>query len=618
MAVDLQNGIEVIRSAAAELSGDRPGVYRMLGEKDEVLYVGKAKSLKKRVSSYTRVNGMPYRLQRMVAQTQRMEFVYTHTESEALLLEANLIKQLKPRYNILLRDDKSFPYILLRSDHDFPTVVKHRGAKKKDGTYFGPFAGAGIVNRTLKMMHKIFMLRNCSDTVFANRARPCLQYHIKRCSAPCVGYVSKAEYGQQVQDARDFLEGRSEALQERFRGAMEQASVDMQYEEAALYRDRLKALVAVQARQDIHLEAVGDVDVVALAQEGGQSCVQVFFFRAGQNFGNYAYFPRHQDDESAEDILGSFLAQFYLSKPVPREVLVSDVPSGKGVLEQALGDMAGRKVTISKPQRGQRRKALDFAAMNAREALLRRVAERKGEEGHLQAVAELFDMDAPPGRIEVYDNSHISGSHMVGAMVVAGPEGFQKSAYRKFNIKHAEAADDYGMMREVMSRRFRKVLDADAAFGPGSEEWPDLLLIDGGKGQLSSVCEVLAEYGILDDLTVVAIAKGEDRSAGREQFFMPGRERFDLPVSDSRLHYLQRLRDEAHRFAVGAHRTRRKKAISDNPLDDVPGIGAKKKSALLRYFGSAKAVRDAGVADLQKVEGVSKNLAQQIYDHFRN
>lgn len=609
----LQDGQAAIRVAAADLP-QKPGVYRMLSESGDVLYVGKAKALKRRVMSYCLVDRLPIRLQRMVALTRSMEFVRTHTETEALLLEANLIKKLKPRYNILLRDDKSFPYILLREDHDYPMVVKYRGAKRKDGRYYGPFAGAGDVMRVLHAMQRIFMLRSCTDSNFASRTRPCLQYDIKRCTAPCVGLVSKAEYAQQVREAQDFLEGRSDAVQDRYSARMEEASATQDYEAAAVFRDRLKALRAVQARQDVNFAALGDADVVALAQKGGRSCVQVFFFRGGQNFGNRSYFPRHEDGVEAADIMGAFLAQFYLNKPVPREIIISHVPDAGDALLGAFNDMSERAVSITVPQRGKKRAALDFAVMNAREALQRKQLEERSEAAHLTQVADAFGMEAPPNRIEIYDNSHISGSHMVGAMVVAGREGFQKAAYRKFNIKQAEAGDDYGMMREVMQRRFRKV--AEGGLKPGDADWPDLLLIDGGAGQLSAVTDVLADYGMLEDVVIVGIAKGEERNSGRERFFMTGRGEFTLPYNSGVLHYLQRLRDEAHRYVIGAHRVRRKKSMNDNPLDQVPGIGAKKKSALIKYFGSGKGVRDAGVSDLQKVDGISEKLAQQIYDYF--
>lgn len=609
----LQTGRNVIREFAADLP-DNPGVYRMLADDEKVLYVGKAKALKKRVMSYTHVDRLPIRLQRMVAQTRTMEFVHTHTESEALLLEANLIKTLKPHFNILLRDDKSFPYILLRGDHEFSTTVKYRGKKKRDGKYYGPFASAGDVNRVLQIMQRVFLLRNCSDSNFASRERPCLQYHIKRCSAPCVGMVSADEYAAQVAEAQDFLEGRSDAVQDRFRARMDEASDRQDYEQAALLRDRLKALQAVRARQDINFAGLGDLDVVALAQENDRTCVQVFFFRNGQNYGNSAHYPRHEVGARPEDIIEQFIAQFYLNKPIPREIAVSDMPAGHEVLVAALEAVSGQGLKLSRPQRGKRRAAMDFALVNAEQALKRRLLERQSEAAHLAEVARVFDMDESPQRIEIYDNSHIAGAHMVGAMVVAGPDGFVKGAYRKFNIKEAGAGDDYAMMREVMRRRFAKVLEAGA--GADDADWPDLLLIDGGKGQLSAVCGVLEEYGILDQLTVVGIAKGVDRNAGRERFFMQGRSEFTLPPEAPVMHYLQRLRDESHRFVIGAHRAKRKKAIAANPLDEIAGIGAKKKAALIRYFGSAKGVSGASIHDLQKVEGVSKALAKLIYETF--
>lgn len=608
----LKHGAEVIRKQAATLP-DTPGVYRMLSHDGTALYVGKAKSLKKRVVTYSHVTKLPVRLQRMVAETRDMMFVHTHTESEALLLESNLIKKLRPRYNILMRDDKSFPYIFLSGDHDFPLLTKHRGSRKRKGDYYGPFASAGAVNHTINILQRAFMLRNCSDSDFATRRRPCLQYHIKRCTAPCVGYVSREEYASQVKAARDFLSGKNRAVQERFARAMQEASDRQDYEEAARYRDRIKALSAVQAKQDINFGAVGDADVAALYMEGGKSCIQVFFFRGGQNFGNRAYFPSHDPDEAPEDILEAFLAQFYENKPAPPEIIISHDIKEKALLEQALteknADITRRRVRIAAPERGVRRDILSFVLDNARDALSREMLKLAGEKKMLEGVTALFGMDKVPERIEVYDNSHISGTNMVGAMIVAGPEGLRKNAYRKFNIRTAEASDDYGMMREVMTRRFAKAV-------PDEEGWPDLLLIDGGKGQLSAVLEVLDECGVTDRVTVAGIAKGPDRDAGREKFFMRGREMFQLPVNDPVLHYLQRLRDEAHRFAIGAHRTRRKQDISKSPLDDIPGIGAKRKKALLHRFGSAQDVAAAGVKDLQKVEGISKDLAQVVYDYF--
>ena len=610
----LQQGAQIIKDFAANLPLT-PGVYRMVSAKGDILYIGKAKALKKRVTSYTNVNKLPSRLQRMVSYTATMEVVNTHTEVEALLLEANLIKKLKPRYNILLRDDKTFPYILITGDHEYAQVTKHRGARKPKGEYFGPFASAGAVNSTIQTLQRAFKLRNCSDSVFANRKRPCLQYHIKRCTAPCVDLVSKQEYAEQVGHAREFLNGKSRAVQEIFAKKMEAASQAEDFERAAEYRDQIKALAATQIKQDINLEGIGDVDVMALSQTEGRTCIQVFFFRGGQNFGNRAYFPRHDSEEKVTDIMGVFMAQFYNTKPVPAQIFVSHTPSEKSLLEEALATKRQRgKVSIITPSRGKRKRLIDFVATNAQFALKRNIAERASETRHLKAVEELFDLDKTPARIEVYDNSHIAGTNMVGGMIVAGAEGFMKSSYRKFNIREAEAADDYGMMREVMMRRFGRALKE--GIEPGDDTWPDLLLIDGGKGQLSVVKETLEDLGVFDKLAVVAIAKGEDRNAGREEFFIDGKPSFKLPINDPTLHYLQRLRDEVHRFAIGAHRTRRKNDISKSPLDQIAGIGAKRKKALLQYFGSAKDVAAAGVHDLMKVEGISEAKAQVIYDFF--
>lgn len=609
----LQTGANCIRGYVKTLPAT-PGVYRMLAENGDVLYVGKAKALSRRVVSYTHVNKLPIRLQRMVALTRSMEFVHTQTEVEALLLESNLIKKLKPRYNILLRDDKSFPYILITGQHDYPQIVKHRGAKKPDGVYYGPFAGAGDVNRTITALQKAFLLRNCSDSVFAGRSRPCLQYHIKRCTAPCVDIVSKAEYAAQVAEAKEFLDGKSRQIQERLAAKMEEAAAAMEYEEAGKYRDRIRALANIHTRQDINLEGLRDLDVMALTQSEGKSCVQVFFFRGGQNFGNRSYFPRHSEEDEAEAIIASFMAQFYENKPVPPEVIVSHAPEEKALLEEALASRLGRKVSIAKPARGKRKRILDFVARNAKDALARHLTAQASNAKLLVGVAELFGLDDPPARIEVYDNSHISGTNMVGGMIVAGADGFMKNSYRKFNIKTAKEADDYGMMREVLTRRFKRALKEEQ--GPGAESWPDLLLIDGGLGQYNACKEVLEELGIFDDVTMVAIAKGEDRNAGREQFFMEGRAPFQLPIKDPVLHYLQRLRDEAHRYAIGTHRARREKQIQSSPLDGLPGVGAARKKALLKHFGSAKAVTNAAVEDLAAVDGISKALAQKIYDYF--
>ncbi len=615
----IERGAQVIRGYVKNLP-TTPGVYRMIGESGDILYVGKAKALKKRVVSYTHVDKLPMRLQRMVALTTSMEFVDTHTEVEALLLESNLIKKLKPRYNILLRDDKSFPYILITGDHDFAQIKKHRGVRKKvnekgGGEYFGPFASAGAVNYTTQVLQRVFQLRNCSDSVFSNRDRPCLQYHIKRCTAPCVEKVSKDEYAEQVHQARQFLLGESRAVQDMFAENMQTASEAEDFEKAAELRDRIKALAAIQSKQDINLEGVGDADVMALTQYDGKTCVQVFFFRGGQNYGNRAYFPRHDVEETVEDILSVFMAQFYENKPVPKEIFVSHKPSELSLLEDALTTRRDQgKVSISKPSRGKRKRLVDFVLTNAGGALKRHLAERAGEAKHLENVAKLFDMEETPKRIEVYDNSHIAGTNMVGGMIVAGAEGFRKSAYRKFNIKEAKEGDDYGMMREVMTRRFTRALKEN--IGKEGDDWPDLLLIDGGLGQFNAVKETLEEIGIYDDVMIVGISKHEGRHAGREQFFVDGKDPFQLPINDPTLHYLQRLRDEVHRFAIGAHRTRRKNDISKSPLDQIAGIGAKRKKALLLHFGSAKDVASAGIEDLRSVEGVSQAMAEKIYGFF--
>lgn len=587
----------------------KPGVYRMISEDDEVLYVGKAKALKKRVASYTHFDRLPHRLQTMVSLTRQMEFITTHTEAEALLLEANLIKKLKPRFNILLRDDKSFPYILLRADHDYPQLVKHRGKKKPKGTYFGPFPSAGDVNRTLSILQKVFLIRNCTDNVFHGRSRPCLQYHIKRCTAPCVGLVSKEEYADQVSGAQSFMEGKSRDVQDQLTQSMQDASDATKYEEAAQYRNRIRALTSIQAKHDINLD-IGEADVIAIVQEKGVSCVQVFFYRGGRNLGNRSYFPRHSKDDELPDILSAFMAQFYQNKSVPRQIVINQDIIEKELFENALGEKVSHKVHVLYPQRGKFKRAVSFVQDNARQALERHMALSETRMALRRGVADLFSLDDAPSRIEVYDNSHISGTDMVGAMVVEGEDGFEKNAYRKFNIRDAKEADDYGMMREVLSRRFKHGLE--------SESWPDLILIDGGAGQLSASKEALQELGVWENLTVVAIAKGPDRDAGREKFFVDGQIMFQLPVNDPVLHYLQRLRDEAHRFAIGAHRTKRHQKISTSPLDNVPGIGRKRKKALLLHFGSAKAVSAAGVDDLAKVDGVSQALAQKIYNYFQS
>ncbi len=607
-------GVQVILEQLRTLPGC-PGVYRMLNRRGDVLYVGKAKNLKKRVVAYSRLDRLPARLQRMVVETASMEVVTTHTECEALLLEANLIKRLAPRYNILLRDDKSFPHILVTGDHDWPQIVKHRGARRQKGDYFGPFASAGAVNATLSQLQRAFLLRSCSDAVFASRTRPCLLFQIKRCCGPCVGRVGHEEYMALVNQAKAFLSGRSQDVQRELGRRMEQAAAAMDYEQAAVFRDRIRALARIQAHQDINLPGVDEADVVALHQAGGQSCIQVFFFRSGCNYGNRSYFPAHAQNEEPEEVLAAFLGQFYADKMPPKLILLSQAVAEQGLVAEALTMRAGRKVELAIPQRGDRRKLVEHALGNAREALGRRLAESSSQRKLLDGVAGVFGLEAAPARIEVYDNSHIQGANAVGAMIVAGPEGLIKGEYRKFNIRTAELApgDDYGMMREVLTRRFRRAQKDD----PDRERglWPDLALIDGGPGQLAVACEVLAELGV-DDVAVAAISKGPDRNAGRERFHMPHRDAFGLEPKDPVLYFLQRLRDEAHRFAIGSHRARRSKAIGQSLLDGVPGIGARRKKALLHHFGSAREVAQAGLADLEAVDGISRTTAKKIYDHF--
>lgn len=613
VAASLSRGIEVIRAYLKNLP-ERPGVYRMIGSDDRVLYVGKAKSLKKRVTNYTQLERMVLRIQRMVSLTHRMEFIETHTEVEALLLEANMIKALDPVYNVLLKDDKMYPYILIPRDHEFPGVLKYRGARNRDGYYYGPFLSGAAVSDTINIMHKVFQLRNCTDGYFAARKRPCLQYHIKRCTAPCVGRVTHDAYMKQVRSARAFLDGKSREVQDEFAANMQAASDAQDYETAAIFRDRIKLLTSMQARQDIHLTEIDEADVIAIIRDRGITAVQVFFFRAGQNYGNLSYFPRHAGEEPLEAVLASFMGQFYADKPVPPEIILSLAPDDAELIAEAFGTKAGHKVKLTVPQQGARRRVIDFALKNAQESLDRHLAERATAANLATGVQTLFGLDRPPQRIEIYDNSHLGGTGQIGAMVVAGPEGFRKNAYRKFNIRDADAGDDYGMMREVMTRRFGRALTENQ--GPGSESWPDLLLIDGGQGQLSAVTETLAELGVLDDLNVVAISKGPDRNAGREVFHRLGHDPFQLPINDPVLHYLQRLRDESHRFVIGSQRVRRQAGVSQSALDQIPGIGAKRKKALLLHFGSAKDVSSAGLSDLEKVEGISKAFAKKIYDYF--
>ena len=603
-----------------------PGVYRMINTKGDVLYVGKAKNLKKRVASYTRPDRQPNRTRRMIAETASMEFVTTHTEAEALLLEANLIKRYRPRYNILLRDDKSFPSILLTGEHAFPQVLKHRGAESRKGDYYGPFASVWAVNEALATLQRAFLLRSCTDTVFANRTRPCLLHQIKRCSAPCVGRISEAEYGASVEHARAFLAGGSQKIQRHFSRLMQDASDAEEYEKAAGYRDRIRALTRIQAHQDINLKGVGDADVIGAHQAGGQTCIQVFFFRAGANFGNRAYFPSHAREKDATAVLEAFLGQFYAKALPPKMILVSHSPPNRKLLAEALSVRAGRNVSLVWPQRGDKRNLINHVLANAREALARRMAESASQRRLLEGLAQALDLDGAPERIEVFDNSHVSGAKAVGALIVAGPEGLMKKAYRKFTIRGAKQSgapagndgrfspgDDYAMLREVLSRRFSRALKEESDRTAGT--WPDLVLVDGGKGQLGVALEVFEDLGI-EGVTVAAIAKGPDRHAGRERIYLPGCEPLTLPPRDPVLFFLQRLRDEAHRFAIGAHRDKRSKSLTRSLLDDIPSIGAKRKKALLHHFGAAKAVTEAGRADLEAVEGISKATANRIYEWF--
>ena len=609
-----ETGVEVLRAHLKTMTS-QPGVYRMMTQDSSVLYVGKAKNLKKRVSSYTQRARLPLRLQRMVAQVRQVEIAVTHTEAEALLLEANLIRRYMPPFNVLLRDDKSYPYILIARDHDFPQLIKHRGSKGRKGWYFGPFASAGAVGETITLLQKGFMLRNCADGVFANRTRPCLQYHIKRCTAPCVGMVSKEQYAKQVDEARDFLKGRNQDIQQTLAGEMQKASDAMEYERAAKLRDRIKALTTVQSRQGINVAGMDDADVFALHQKGGRTAVQVFFFRDDRNYGTRTYFPIHDREATTGEILAAFLAQFYTDKEPPPSLVLSHAPDEQALLEQALSEVAGHKVAITVPKHGDKKRIVDHALQNAEEALAQKISANVEQVKLLERVGEIFGMVEPPKRIEVYDNSHISGKHAVGAMIAAGAEGFLKKTYRKFNIKDAKAAgDDYAMMDEVMRRRFERLMEEDPERQSGM--WPDLVLVDGGQGQLSRVLSVIADLGI-DGVTFVGIAKGPDRNAGRERYFMEGREAFSLQHDDPAHYYMQRLRDEAHRFAIGTHRAKRAKAIGSTGLDDVPGIGAARKKALLHHFGSAKAASGAGVDDLAAVPGISRAMAKKIHDYFR-
>ena len=593
-----------------------PGVYRMLDEESRVLYVGKARNLRARVSNYSRP-GHSARIEKMISQTASMMFLTTRTETEALLLEQNLIKQLKPKYNVLLRDDKSFPNILVGKNHAFPQIKKHRGARKEKGSYFGPFASAGAVNRTLNQLQKAFLLRNCTDAQFEARTRPCLQYQIKRCSGPCVGLISRDGYADSVRDAERFLSGRSTKIQEELAEQMMAASAAMEFERAAALRDRIKALTQVQTSQGINPRGVAEADIIGLHMESGQACVQVFFIRANQNWGNQDFYPRVAEDMSPAEVMGAFLGQFYSTKEPPRQLILSDDIEDQEVMAEALGEKVGRKVEILVPQRGEKTELVASAVRNARESLARRMAESATQTKLLRGIADAFGLEGPPQRIEVYDNSHIQGTNAVGGMIVMGAEGFMKNAYRKFNIKGDDLVpgDDFGMMKEVLNRRFSRLLKEDPDRDKGL--WPDLLLIDGGAGQVSAVAEIMEEHGV-QDIPMVGVAKGVDRDHGKEEFYRPGERAFALQRNDPVLYFIQRMRDEAHRFAIGTHRAKRAKSMAANPLDDIAGVGASRKKALLTHFGSAKAVSRANLADLKAVDGISAALAEKIYNYFQD
>ena len=624
-------GMDLIAEFVKHLPNS-PGVYRMFNDAGDVLYVGKARSLKKRVSNYAQGRFHSNRIGQMVRLTVHMEFVTTRTETEALLLEANLIKRLRPRFNVLLRDDKSFPYIFITADNRAPAIFKHRGARARKGDYFGPFASASAVGRTINSLQRAFLIRTCTDSVFESRTRPCLLYQIKRCSGPCTHEVSDEGYAELVTEAKDFLSGKSQSVKATIARQMNEASEDLDFERAAVYRDRLSALSHVQAHQGINPAGIEEADVFAIHHEGGVSCIQVFFFRTGQNWGNRAYFPKADPALPGSEILNAFLAQFYDDKPVPKQILISETIEEQELLAAALGEKAGHKVTISVPQRGEKKDITDHVLANAREAHGRKLAETSSQGRLLKGFAETFNLSYVPRRIEIYDNSHIMGTNAVGGMVVAGPEGFVKNQYRKFNIKSTDITpgDDFGMMREVMTRRFSRLIKeegipdrsqpvstADAADMP-FPAWPDVILIDGGQGQMTAVRAILEELGITDSVTAIGVAKGVDRDAGRERFFPKGRESFTLPPRDPVLYFIQRMRDEAHRFAIGSHRARRKKEMVKNPLDEIGGIGPSRKRALLQHFGTAKAVSRAALSDLMAVEGISETVAKQVYNHFHD
>ncbi len=619
MTESQHSGADIIRDFVTRLPA-KPGVYRMFDAEGDVIYVGKARNLKNRVSNYARGQGHNNRISLMISLTVNMEFIVTASEAEALLLESNLIKKLKPRFNVVLRDDKSFPYILIAREHAIPQLAKHRGARNRKGSYYGPFASAGAVNRAINTLQRAFLLRTCRDSIYANRTRPCLLYQIKRCSAPCVDYITPADYAKLVEEAETFLTKGTGQVKDQLAKKMEEAADALEFETAARFRDRIQALSFVTQSQDINAQGVEEADVFGLAQEGGTVCVQVYFFRNGQNWGTHAYFPRADKQTGEQEILASFLGQFYDDKPLPPQILLSHELEENDLMEEAFTSRAGFKVEILTPQRGEKRALVQHAVTNAKEATGRKLAESSSQNKLLEGVAKAFDLPTTPRRIEVYDNSHIQGTNAVGGMVVAGPDGFIKSQYRKFNIKNeAITNDDFGMMREVLTRRFSRLLKEEGERDDEAENstWPDLVLIDGGAGQLSATLAVLADLGI-DDLPVVGVAKGPDRDAGREHFYRPDKTSFMLEARDPVLYYVQRLRDEAHRFAIGSHRARRSRAIGVNPLDEIPGIGPTRKKALLQSFGSAKSVGKASVSDLAAVEGVSTALAQAIYDHFHS
>jgi excinuclease ABC subunit C len=623
----------------AKLAPASPGVYRMIDANGDVLYVGKAKNIRKRIIAYARPTGYEPRIERMIAATAALEFVSTATETEALLLEANLIKRLRPRFNVLLRDDKSFPYILITADHWAPQILKHRGARSRDGNYYGPFASVWAVNRTITALQRAFLLRSCSDAFFESRTRPCLLYQIKRCSGPCTREIDFADYVKLVREANAFLSGKSQAVKDALAVEMEKASAALEFERAAIYRDRLAALSAVQSHQGINPRGVEEADVFAVHQAGGFNCVEVFFFRTGQNWGNRAYFPKADRSLAAGEVLGAFLAQFYDDKPVPRTIFVSNEIEERALLAEALSTKSGHKIEVSVPQRGEKKDLVDHALANAREALARKLAESSSQRKLLEVLAEIFGLAGPPRRIEVYDNSHIQGSNAVGAMIVAGPEGFQKNLYRKFNMRTADLApgDDFAMMREVLSRRFKRLMNeaprampgalspaaqagapldiAGGSDGDNDSPWPDLVIIDGGRGQLTAAQETLTGLGIID-VPLIAIAKGADRDAGVETFFLPGRDPFKLKPRDPVLYFVERLRDEAHRFAVGSHRIGHRRDLREAGLQEIPGIGPTRKRALLHHFGTLKAIERAAPADLAKVPGISAETARKIYDFF--